>query len=443
MKFYLILLSFLFTSCLFFKRRSSIDEEKMFIHQVLCPVSVIQSLSSWSDIEDDDPKTPEFICGEIEVPEIYTDRSSTKIKLKYFYLFPKSYPENKVLPAPFVMSQGGPGSSSLSLYLHTRDRFSDIVNEHGLFAFEYRGTKNSSVPLDCLHISYEKCVSFWKKRFDMRGFNSREFAGDVVTLMEMTGIQYYWFYGVSYGTLIGQHLLRHPRSTGLKGVILDSVVPYEAEYWPPQKALWIAAKRLSRLCFSDMDCAAAYPHLSEFHKREEFKKFKMTVLRGKLFSIFDSYDFYQSKDQFFNNVEKILAEDENAEYEHLSKIRDKNDLLFFTVVCNETLIKKPYIDDDVCNEILSNGKVDMTSKPIVNPGVPVLFLSGYYDVRTNSELAENLIEKNNMNYMQNVKLNVGHGVFFKHQNAPGLVSSFLRDPMQNFEFQSETQNWAK
>jgi pimeloyl-ACP methyl ester carboxylesterase len=98
---------------------------------------------------------------------------------------------------------------------------------------------------------------------DLSAFNSLENAADVPLIARALGYDEYNFYGVSYGTLLGLHLMdNHPE--GLRSVILDSVVPTDVNFLTE-----IAASEdrvfgeVFAACAADPACAAAYPNLEE------------------------------------------------------------------------------------------------------------------------------------------------------------------------------------
>src|SRR4029434_6888208 len=63
-----------------------------------------------------------------------------------------------------------------------------------------------------------------KEAGDLSAFNSLENARDVDDVRAALGYEKYNFYGVSYGTELGQVLMRL-RETHLRSVVLDAVVP--------------------------------------------------------------------------------------------------------------------------------------------------------------------------------------------------------------------------
>ena len=68
-----------------------------------------------------------------------------------------------------------------------------------------------------------------RERIDVSAFNSVENAADVAALARALGYEQINLYGVSYGTLLAQHVMRdHPGI--LRSVVLDAVVPASVNY---------------------------------------------------------------------------------------------------------------------------------------------------------------------------------------------------------------------
>ena len=66
---------------------------------------------------------------------------------------------------------------------------------------------------------------------DLSAYNSVQNAADVDLIRQALGYDEYNYYGVSYGTFLGFHLLRD-QPEHLRSAILDGVVPTESELHP-------------------------------------------------------------------------------------------------------------------------------------------------------------------------------------------------------------------
>lgn len=185
---------------------------------------------------------------------------------------------------PLIMAQGGPGGDAFEV-------FSLLVPSSGIGAardiviFNQRGTPYAEPALTCPETEailaeslvaeldtsqrlYEEALAACFARLqaegvDLSAFNSLENAADVPMIAHALGYETYNFYGVSYGTLLGLHLMRnHPE--GLRSVILDSVVPPDINFIVEAPASQDRVFReVFAACAADASCAAQYPDLEE------------------------------------------------------------------------------------------------------------------------------------------------------------------------------------
>lgn len=101
---------------------------------------------------------------------------------------------------------------------------------------------------------------------DLAAYNSTESAADFADLRKVLGYGAWNIYGTSYGSNLAQALMRdHP--DGLRGVVLDSVLP--ANYSVP--ANWWNARagfdNLFAACAAQAACDRAHPHLAQTFTR--------------------------------------------------------------------------------------------------------------------------------------------------------------------------------
>jgi pimeloyl-ACP methyl ester carboxylesterase len=99
---------------------------------------------------------------------------------------------------------------------------------------------------------------------DLAAYNSLENAADVNSIRQALGYDQIVYYGESYGTLLGQHLLRdYPEA--LSAVVLDGVVPIDAVVYEEKvdERFDYALGQLLDLCAAEAPCAAAYPQLAQ------------------------------------------------------------------------------------------------------------------------------------------------------------------------------------
>jgi len=95
----------------------------------------------------------------------------------------------------------------------------------------------------------------------LAAYNSLENAADVEALRQALDYADINLYGVSYGTLLAQHVVRdHPEH--LRSVILDAVVPTDVDFRAEgPRSHDRAFTQLFEACAADPDCAAGFPDL--------------------------------------------------------------------------------------------------------------------------------------------------------------------------------------
>ncbi|NJN81766.1 MAG: alpha/beta hydrolase [Caldilineaceae bacterium] len=187
-------------------------------------------------------------------------------------------------PDPLFMAQGGPGGSTI-------DGFLDLMLSHPLRAdrdivlIDQRGAYYSQPNLVCtelleampglLPLSSEEArpllaeavrdcrQSLGAAGVELAAFNSLESAADLDLVRAALDYETFNYYGVSYGTLLGLHLMRnHPEH--LRSVILDGVVPPQADFIldVPQNIERVFSE-LFQTCQESPACAEGYPNLEQ------------------------------------------------------------------------------------------------------------------------------------------------------------------------------------
>lgn len=187
---------------------------------------------------------------------------------------------------PLFMAQGGPGGSTIDTYAMylLNSPSSRPATNRDIVLWDQRGTLFSKPALMCPEVSkqeldaaltnsqesdaaqaaaYRACGErLAKEAGDLSAFNTAENADDVEDVRVALGYEDINFYGVSYGTELGQFLMRqHPEH--LRSVVLDAVVPltYNLFTEPAFAQQRIAAKYLGG-CAADARCDTAFPNLT-------------------------------------------------------------------------------------------------------------------------------------------------------------------------------------
>ena len=229
---------------------------------------------------------PETVsCGYVSVPLRHDRPNGETISLAVMVI-EASGPDRQ--PDPLFIAQGGPGGSTLDTFasILVADPTYRPANNRDLVLWDQRGTLYSRPFLGCPEVSqadlrstlateqdadaddgdaiapYVAC----ERRLagltsDLSAFNSVENANDVEALRIALGYETVNFYGVSYGTELGQYLLRqHPGS--VRSVVLDAVVPTDFNLITdvPYVQQRIGEKYFGS-CAADAWCADAFPDL--------------------------------------------------------------------------------------------------------------------------------------------------------------------------------------
>jgi pimeloyl-ACP methyl ester carboxylesterase len=188
-------------------------------------------------------------CGFVTVPESRTGGSDRQIKLAVVRVRTGSADPG----APIVLGTGGPGGGGLDSVLGAQGpgfltTYGPILEDRDFVLFSQRGTALAQPALDCpaynaltfeastKGMSVEErgaavrdalvaCAEAFKAEgVDLAAYNTNENADDVDAIRQALGYDKIFFYGESYGTQLGQFVLRrHPDI--LAGIMLDGIVP--------------------------------------------------------------------------------------------------------------------------------------------------------------------------------------------------------------------------
>jgi pimeloyl-ACP methyl ester carboxylesterase len=432
-------------------------------------------------------------CGYLTVPE--NRRQPQKDTIKLGVLIIKS--DNPNPSEPLVMTQGGPGGSGIDLYSSLAsgsDELGQILRaDRDLVIFEQRGTLYSQPFLSCEesletdlehleeHLAMEEELLFQKQAYqdcrerlesdgvDLAAYNSLENADDIADLAQALGYDQINYYGVSYGTQLGQHLMnRHPDL--LNSVILDGVVALDIN--PNQKIPWAFSRSLREFfqaCQSDEDCRKNYPDLEKTYF-ETVEKLDQDPARVELLDP-DTGDIYQSvfdgemlsylTTQLLYATEalpllpKMIYDARQGVFRIPARFlpilvfdRTFADGMYMTVTCAEdfdftvqeldntdaypSLIKEQVLGTELIKDICADFRVPELGPQADQPvqsDIPALLLSGFFDPVTPPEYARQLEKTLSSAYSYTFPAN-GHGALLGDACAANIVSEFLQDPAQ-------------
>lgn len=389
---------------------------------------------------------PNFQCGYVTVPERHENPDGPAIRIPVAIARAQS---DNARPDPLFLAQGGPGGDAFEVFPILLGA-STLGQDRDLVIFNQRGTRYAEPDLSCtesfdaaadilamppddaereslalLQACYDRLVT---DGVDVSAYNSIQNAADVEAIRQALGYDEYNFYGVSYGTLLGLHLLRdHPQH--LRSAILDGVVPTDLNF-----TLKVAANtdrvftEIFNTCAQDAECSAQYPDLEKrfFAVVDDLNTSPISIslqdpetgqraaarldgdtLVEVLFQAFylpNSYAYFP----------KLVANLEAGDYAFVEGIwpliafnRSISEGMYFSVICAEDAEfdpaelaldgVRPYFAENADEELRSYSdaceiwKVTQLPPEVNDPvsgDTPVLLLSGHYDPITPPDFAE-------------------------------------------------------
>ncbi|MEV4177109.1 alpha/beta hydrolase [Nonomuraea sp. NPDC049709] len=183
-------------------------------------------------------------CGFLEVPE---RRDAPERKIRVGYAVRLSTAANRK-PDPVVYMSGGPASASMQLTAFLSLMFPD----RDVVTVEQRGSRYSqpalacpetaqamlgrlrpqpAAPSDGLAAAANRCRDRLREQgIDLRGYNTKEIAADVVALREELGYAKWNLFGVSYSTRVMVDVAAADPE-GVRSVVLDSYLPESVSWY--------------------------------------------------------------------------------------------------------------------------------------------------------------------------------------------------------------------
>lgn len=431
------------------------------------------------------PEEMGFECGYVTVLEEHANPDGPTIRLPVAILRATS-PNAK--PDPLFLAQGGPGGSAFEIFTYTVPN-TEIAAERDIVIFNQRGTQYAEPDLFCdesiavadellglppeegLERSLELLAECYRRLeaegINLSAYNSLENAADVEDIRQALGYDEFNFYGVSYGTLLGLHLMRdYPEH--LRSVILDGVVPPNLNFIPKvaQNEDRIF-RELFRACNDDPACAVDYPNLEgrllqlvdDLNENPaiievidpETKETVDVYLDGRALLDFFFQTFYLP--DMYATFPKIISDLEEGNYFFVAQIlplfafdQTFSEGMYLSVICAEdgdfspadldtTALLPPvaaYAPEDLQSYLDSCALWPVEILPpsvddAVSSDIPTLLLSGQFDPITPPYFAEKAAESL-PNATHVIDPLGSHGVAFNGDCINGIVQDFLDDP---------------
>ncbi|WP_295455081.1 alpha/beta fold hydrolase [uncultured Thiodictyon sp.] len=233
-------------------------------------------------------------CGTVSVPEDHAKPDGRRIPLTFMIFKSRS-----LAPAPdaVVHLHGGPGGGIVEEVGLTSTFFEGLRARRDVVAFDQRGvdtsaggetrclatlanhagdlaqrlsrgtgdqekvaTKAAYLPPEVTRACLDELAG---AGVDLSKINTEQNARDVQAVMRALGYPVYNLYGISYGTRLGQEVMR-TAPEGLRAAVLDSVEPAEVAFYDTLAVPFAESfEALFAQCAADAGCAAAYPNLKD------------------------------------------------------------------------------------------------------------------------------------------------------------------------------------
>ncbi|MCU0477066.1 MAG: alpha/beta hydrolase [Anaerolineae bacterium] len=218
-------------------------------------------------------------CGFVSVPENRADPDSATIRIAIVRVAGTD-PD-----VPVMVLSGGPGEITTPAAGFIAPVFQQIAGGRTLIVFDQRGVGRSEPALACPEwveaqlaslapettpeqalINNNESLLACAERLtaegiDLSAYNSLENAADVADIAAALGYEQVNLFGISYGSLLAQHVMRQSPEL-VRAVVIDSVVPLDASFLVESTDTALAAMNaVLAACEAEEACAAAYPDL--------------------------------------------------------------------------------------------------------------------------------------------------------------------------------------
>ena len=391
-------------------------------------------------------------------------------------------------PDPLILAQGGPGGDAFQIFALLVPT-SPVAAGRDIIIFNQRGTPYAEPELTCPETEeaqaailaadmdegeqlYEQALAACHARLlaegiDLSAFNSLENAADVPMIAHALGYDTYNFYGVSYGTLLGLHLMaNYPE--GLRSVILDSVVAtdinFVAETATSEDRVFA---EVFAACAADAACATQYPDLEtrfyDLVRQLDAAPMTLTITDPDTGRDYDTYldgrglrsVIWQLLyvDKMAAVLPRVITALEDGDYRYIQAMYPllvfdqlMAEGMYFSVVCAEDSDVDPLTLplNDLRPEIAATAREDLQNfvetcalwrvdqlpaavdAPVVSD-IPTLLIAGRFDPVTPPAFAQ-AAAAGLSNATVIVHPTGAHGVAFQDDCVKGIMADFLDNP---------------
>jgi pimeloyl-ACP methyl ester carboxylesterase len=216
-------------------------------------------------------------CGFVSVPEDRSHANGSSIELGVAIVHSSSADP---APDPIFFLNGGPGGAIIAALPRFAPGFDPLLSTRDVVFFDQRGAGWSQPALVCPETEAIKIAALQGKEFsldetlapylacrdrlqragiNLAAYNTVENAADVQDIRRALGYDQINLYGVSYGTMLAQAVLRD-RPDHIRSVVLDSAYPiWEYIMADAPLSLTHYFDTIFANCERDLVCRTAYP----------------------------------------------------------------------------------------------------------------------------------------------------------------------------------------
>ena len=218
-------------------------------------------------------------CGFVSVPEDRSQPDSPLIKIGVAVVHSRA---DQPAPDPIFFLNGGPGGALIAALPNMLSGFDPLLSVRDVVFFDQRGAGWSQPSLVCPEVEALKIAELKGQPFSLEeslapylacrdrlqgagvnvaAYNTTENAADVDDLRRALGYEQINLFGVSYGTMLAQVIVRD-QADHIRSAVLDSAYPiWEYVMADAPASLTHYFDTIFANCANDLVCRTAYPDL--------------------------------------------------------------------------------------------------------------------------------------------------------------------------------------
>jgi pimeloyl-ACP methyl ester carboxylesterase len=408
-------------------------------------------------------------CGTVEVPLDPATPDGAKVGLFVARIAALSA-EPRL--DPVLLIAGGPGQSTVDMYLQQRGAFEQVRRERDLILVDQRGTGRSAAGFECnvrddlsldtagveeLTRAVDDCLA--KLERDPRFYTTSVAVQDLERVRAALRLAQWNIYGVSYGTRVAQHYLRrYPEQ--VRAVVLDGVVPPPLALGPDvAREAQRALEQIFARCAADAQCGARFtnlpgtfsellarldsaatadgaarPPLTALELRVLVRFMSYNVATVSLLPVFISEAHAGNYTPLANQARRLLRDlPESLSFPMSNSVTCTEDVRFIDTAANDDL-GGTYLGTSIVEGLRGLcsrwpvGVMDEDFKTSVVSDKPVLLLSGEFDPITPPAYAERVAAEGLRNSVHVVGRGQGHGLIAVGC-VPRILRAFIESPV--------------